>query len=170
MSVNLAESGGALSSTSSTGAQNAVTLAIVDNELLSFETATLTGTDCYNLTTLYRGLFGTVATSHASGAPFARLDTAVFEYDLPANYIGQTIYLKFQSFNIFGGGFQDLSACAVYSFVPTGQGVSDPIAAQLATHVALDLGLVTQTPPAASGDLGGFVGAILDAIDLGTAS
>jgi hypothetical protein len=111
-----------------------------------------------------------VATSHTSGAPFARLDTAIFEYDLPANYIGQTIYLKFQSFNIFGGGFQDLSACAVYSFMPTGQGVSDPITAQLATHVALDLGLVTQTPVAASGDLGGLVGAILDAIDLGIAS
>ena len=168
--VTLAESGGVLASTSASAAQNGATLLIVDSELLSYETATLTSTDAYNLTTLYRGLYGTVAAAHASGAPFARLDTGIFEYQLPANYIGQTIYLKFQSFNIFGGGLQDLSACAVYSLTPKGLGVSDPIAAQLATRVALDLGLVTQTPAAASGDLGELVGAVLDGIDLGTAS
>ncbi len=41
--------------------------------------------------------------------------------------------------------------------------------AQLASGIALDLGLVTQTPPAADGDLGATNGAILDGIDLGTA-
>jgi hypothetical protein len=169
LSVSLAESNGALTSTSAAGAQNAATLSIVDAELLSFETATLSGTNAYNLTSLYRGLYGTLAAAHSIGAPFARLDSAVFKYDLPANYIGHAIYLKFQSFNIFGGGAQDLSTCAVYTYTPSGAGASDPITAQLETGISLDLGLVTQTPPVASGDLGALIGAVLDAVDLGTA-
>ncbi len=169
LSVSLTESNGQLSGTSVAGAQNGATLCVVDNEFLAFETATLTGTNAYNLTTLYRGLYGSLAAAHSIGASFARLDQSVFEYDLPANYIGQTIYLKFQSFNIFGAGLQDLSVCAVYTYTPSGAGASDPIAAQLATGLSLDLGLVTQTPPLASGDLGALTGAVLDAVDLGTA-
>lgn len=170
VSVGLAESHGALTSTSASGAQNGATLCLIDNELLSFETATLTGTNAYNLTTLYRGLWGSQPAAHPSGAPFARLDDAIFKYDLPANYIGQTIYLKFQSFNVFGSGLQDLATCAAYAYVPSGSGTSDPIMAQLATGIALDLGLVTQTPATVSGDLGAIAGAVFDGIDLGQVS
>lgn len=167
LSVSLAESAGTLASTSASGAQNGATLCLIDNELLSFETAILAGTNAYNVTTLYRGLCGSLPASHATGAPFARLDDAIFAYDLPANYIGQTIYLKFQSFNVFGSGVQDLSTCTAYPYTASGSGVGDPITAQLATGIALDLGAVTQTPAAASGDLGALVGAILDGVDLG---
>ena len=169
LSVSLAESVGVLGSTSASAAQNAVTLCIVDNELLSFETATLASANIYNLTTLYRGLFGTPAVAHVLSAPFARLDNSVFKFDLPANYIGQTIFLKFQGFNLLGQQVQDLSACTVYSFAPAGMGVSNPIVAQLESGIALDLGLVTQTPPAADGDLGTTNSAVLDGVDLGTA-
>ncbi len=168
LSVSLAESDGVLSSTSASAAQNAVTLCIVDGELLSFEIATLAGANTYNLTALYRGLYGTFAVAHGSGAPFARLDNSIFKFDLPANYIGQTAYLKFQGFNLLGQQVEDLSACAVHSFAPAGAGVSNPIMAQLASGIALDLGLVTQTPPAAGGDLGATNSAVLDGLALGT--
>lgn len=168
LAVNLAESNGALSSTSSAGLQNAVTLSMVDNELLAFETATLTAANAYHLTTLARGLYGTAAASHAAAAPFTLLDAAIFRYALPSNYFGQTIYLKFQSFNIFGGGQQDLATCVAYSYAPAGGGLADPIAAQLASGLAIDLGQVTATPGIAD-DFGALTGAVIGAVDLGTA-
>ncbi len=168
LSVSLAESDGVLTGTSASAAQNAVTLCIVDGELLSFETATLVEGNAYNLTTLYRGLYGTPAVAHVSGAPFARLDNSIFKFDLPPNYIGQIVYLKFQGFNLLGQQTQDLSACAVYGFAPAGAGVGNPIMAQLASGIALDLGVVTQSPSAA-GDFGATNSAILDGADLGTA-
>ena len=59
LAVNLAESGGVLSSGSAADAQLGNTLCIVDSELVSYETATLTSANNYSLTTLYRGLYGT---------------------------------------------------------------------------------------------------------------
>ncbi len=169
LSVNLAESAGALSGTSQASAQQGATRSLVDGELLAYESATLTGTSAYNLTGLQRGLYGTAPTAHSSGAPFARLDGAVVAYDLPSNYIGQTLYFKFQSFNVFGAGVQSLSTCAVYTYVPAGAGVADPIAAQLAGGMPLDLGFVNLTPALADdfGTVGPSV--VLGALDLGTA-
>jgi hypothetical protein len=69
LSVSLVESGGALSGGTTADAQNGVTLCLVDNELLAYATATLTGTNAYNLTYLYRGFYGTAAAAHATGAP-----------------------------------------------------------------------------------------------------
>ena len=144
LSVNLAESGGALSSGTALDAQLGNTLCIVDSELLSFATATLASANTYSLTTLYRGLYGTTAAAHASGAPFARLDSAIFEYDLPAQYVGKTLYIKLQSFNIFGSGVQDLSVCAAYSFTPTGVAIDHPAAEALLVSSSMDFGLTTE--------------------------
>ncbi len=80
---------------------------------------------------MYRGLYGTAAAAHSTGAPFARLDDAVFEYDLPAQYVGQTLYIKLQSFNVFGGGVQELSSCAAYTYTPTGVAIDHPVARAL---------------------------------------
>jgi len=99
-----------------------VTLSYVDGELLSYEDVTLTGADLYDADNLYRGLYGSTIGSHATGTQFARLDDAVFKYDLPEAYIGQTLYLKFQSYNIFGGGVEDISSVTVYTYTPTGTG------------------------------------------------
>ncbi len=122
LSVNLNESGGTLSSGTSADASNYRTLCYCDGELLSFETATLTGTGLYNLTALYRGLYGTTAAGHASGTQFVRLDQQVFQYDLPEAYVGVPITVKLQSFNIWGGGVQDISTCTAYSYTPVGTG------------------------------------------------
>jgi hypothetical protein len=153
LAVNLVESGGVLSSGSAADAALGNTLCIVDSELVSYETAALTSANHYSLTTLYRGLCNSAIAAHSSGAPFARLDNAVFEYDLPPQYIGQTFYLKFQSFNVFGGGLQALSSCAAYAYTPTGGGVDHPIAAAMPAASSLDFGPVTATP-AVSDDFG----------------
>ena len=122
LAVDLAEStevgDNALTGTSQAAAQAGATLSLIDSELLAYEVATLTSGTAYNLTGLARGLSGSVGAGHSSGAQFFRLDGAIVKYDLPANFVGKTIYFKFQSFNVFGGGAQDLSTVAVYPFTP----------------------------------------------------
>jgi hypothetical protein len=143
LSVSLIESGGALASGTDSDAQNGVTLCLVDNELLAYATATLTGTNAYNLTYLYRGLYGTATVAHSNGAPFTRVDSAVFQYPLPAAFIGIPLSLKFQSFNIFGQSVEDLSECAVYTYTPTGYGSPiGPVTQALLIGTNLDFGLV----------------------------
>ena len=121
--VDLTESAGSLQSVSATDAANAVTLCYLGGELISFRDATLISANKYTLGgQLYRGLYGSVIGAHAANSDFARLDEAIFKYDLPPQYIGQTLYFKFQSYNIYGRGTQDLTACTAYTFAPAGAG------------------------------------------------
>jgi hypothetical protein len=169
LAVDLAESGGALDSGSAADAAAAVTLAIVDHEFISYETATLTAANTYSLTTLYRGLYGSTPAAHASEAPFARLDTAIFEYDLPANLIGQELFLKFQSFNTFGNAVEDISTCAVTTYTPVGSGVLGPVAQALAAGTSLDYRLATETV-SETDDFGLASDPYSTLIDMGTVS
>lgn len=170
IAVNLVESGGTLSTTTLASAQLGATLCLVDNELLSFETATLTAPNCYSLSGLQRGLYGTTPTAHVAGASFAYLaSSAVLTETIPAAWIGQTVWLKFQSFNIFGAGVQDLSTCVAYPFNSSGAGVAHPIAVQLATGVSLDLGSVS-TAATIADDFGQVIAGATGTVDLGTVS
>ncbi len=167
LSVNLAESGGTLSGTSFAGAQTGLTLSLVDSELLAYESAILTGTNAYNLTGLQRGLDGSPPAAHASGAPFARLDSAVLKYDLPEAYVGVTLYFKFVSSNVFGLGGQSIAACAVYTYTPKGAGALGPVAQALALGTNLDYLLASQAV-SESDDFGFASDPYATAIDLGT--
>jgi len=123
LKVNMAMSKGELEDAASgIDAANGVTRSYVDGEILSYENATLTGTDLYDLDDLYRAQYGSTGGTHAIGTNFARLDSSIFKYDLPEEYIGVPLYLKFQSYNIFGGGVEDISTVAVYTITPTGKG------------------------------------------------
>jgi hypothetical protein len=168
LSVSLIESGGQLANATNADAKNGVTLCLVDNELLAYGTSTLTGTDAYNLTYLYRGLYGTTAVAHSRGASFVRLDSAIFQYNLPAAFVGVTLYMKFQSFNIFGQSVEDLSECAVYTYTPSGAGQSiGPVTQALVAGTSLDFRLVTEV--VSETDQWGIVtdGFLLASVDLG---
>lgn len=121
--VDLTESTGSLLSVTAPEAANNATLSYLGGEFISYEIATLTSAYHYMLgTELFRGLYGTTPGSHASGVDFARLDGNIFKYNLPAAYIGVPLLFKFQSFNIFGSGVQDLATCTAYPFTPSGTG------------------------------------------------
>ncbi len=168
LSVNLAESGGTLSSGTAVDAQNGVTLCLVDNELLSYETATLTSANAYNLTTLYRGVDGTSPAAHSIGAPFVRVDDTIFQYALPASFIGVTIYVKLQSFNVFGQAIEDLAECQVFTYTPTGAGSPiGPVTQALQLGQNLDFG--SASAAVTESDQWGIVtdGIMLAKIDLG---
>ena len=91
-------------------------------EFLSYQTATLTGANTYDLTTLFRGLYGTAASPHETGSLFARLDNSMFGLPLPPPYVGVKLYIKLQSFNVFNAGVQELSDATPYTFMPSGIG------------------------------------------------
>jgi hypothetical protein len=122
LSVDLSESRGLLSSVSVLDAENLATLSWADGELLAYQNAVLTAPHQYDLTRLYRGAYGTPITDHAAGGQFVRLDRAVGRFPYPENLIGQTIYFKFVSLNVVGGGLQDLSAVPAYPYTITGAG------------------------------------------------
>lgn len=118
--------GGTLASVDAATAAAGLNLIWVDGELISFQTATLTGTNAYNLTGLYRGLYGTSPGAHASGASWGKLDNAVFRYQIPTSQLGATVYVKLVSFNIYGGGLRDISSETAYTFTPTQQKLPTP--------------------------------------------
>lgn len=122
LKVSLLMSGGDLEDASPSDAEAGATVSYVDGEFISYENVTLTGTNAYDLDNLWRGQYGIATNAHASGSNFARLDESIFKYDLPPEYIGTTLYVKFQSFNSFGGGVQDLADCTAYTYTPTGAG------------------------------------------------
>ena len=113
---------------------NFTTAAPAGGELLAYGAVSATGTFANDLTYLERGLYGTTGSSFTGGgrtpAFFTRIDlgelntppNSVLTYNLPAQYVGVTVNVKFQSFNVFGEATQDISAVTAYSYTPSGQG------------------------------------------------
>jgi hypothetical protein len=167
LAVDLTMSGGILQSVSSISAASGVTLCYCDGEYLSYTTATLTAVNKYSLTGLYRGSGGLLPSAHLSGTQFCVLDTAILKYDVPTADIGQTIWLKFQSVNIFGGGVQDLSTCTAYSHIILGTGITGAVTQTLSTGTPMDYGSVTSTL-SESDDFGTVADVVATYIDLGS--
>lgn len=122
-SVNLGLGAGTLLSVTQADADQLLTLCLVDNELISFETATLTGAYQYNLTYLRRSVYNSAIAAHAFGARFVRLDNKILRYALLQCFpfqdaaVGQTVYFKFVSFNLYGFAKQTLDQVTAYPFI-----------------------------------------------------
>lgn len=122
LAVDLTQSRGNLLPGSQNDADQGHTLCLVDQELVTYEQASLTAQYKYNLGKngssagyLRRGFYGTTIASHASGAPFARLrEGSYFTIGYSAAQVGQTIYVKLLSFNLWGGSRQSLDAVSSY--------------------------------------------------------
>jgi hypothetical protein len=96
---------------------NLRTLIYVDGEIMAFQNAALTGAGTYNLTTLRRAQYGSTAGVHAIGSQFARIDGGIFRVPFDVGMMGQTVYFKFCSFNIFQKAYQSLGAVTAYPHV-----------------------------------------------------
>ena len=97
------------------------TASMVGGEMLAYGHAVNTSTFGASLTYLRRGIYGTAHAAHGIGAPFTRLNpAATLIYPLPQEYVGQPLWFKFPSFNIFGRGTQAISAVPAYTFTPAG--------------------------------------------------
>jgi putative tail protein len=129
LSVDLTQSNGALASATTNAALALSDPCYLGGEIVGYADATLTAAYRYNLTYLPRGAFGTASAivDHPAGTPFARLDSAVFQYAYNQHNIGATLYFKFQSFNVWGGGAQSLDDCTAYSYQVTGSALASPL-------------------------------------------
>lgn len=114
--VDLTESFGDLVSVTQSEADQLLTVSIVDDEFLAYETATLIAPNTYQLSYLRRGLYGSSQSTHVS-APFARLDSSIFTFPYQASQIGQVVYIKFTSFNVFQAGEQNLADVVAFPYV-----------------------------------------------------
>jgi hypothetical protein len=115
LSVDLVQSIGALESYSQAQADKFQSLALVDQELVAYTTATLGAGYRYALTGyLRRGLFGTNITEHFATAPFAALDGTEFQDSYQTTDIGKTRWYKFTSFNLAGQQEEDISTVTPY--------------------------------------------------------
>jgi hypothetical protein len=121
LAVDLTQSTGTLAGGSASDADNFRTLCYVDNELISFQAATLTSAFHYNLATrLRRGVFGSPIATHNIGSVFLRLDDGVFVWEADPTLVGTTIFFKFTSFNRMGLMEQSLANATAYSFAFNG--------------------------------------------------
>lgn len=126
LSVDLTESLGSLATGSSASADVGQYLGGIQSspgktEVISYGTATLTSAYNYDLTYLMRGLYDTPPNgAWVVGSTFCLFDAGVFKYNLDPSMVNATLNIKFQSFNVFGNGLQDLSTCTEYTYNPNG--------------------------------------------------
>jgi len=140
LKVDLTESLGTLPNISTADENNFVFPCFVEGattcayELGCYSAATLTAAHKYTLPASPNGLRRAVyhqpisgAVDHPFGKRFAFLGAVndpspagIFKTPLQPIWIGQTLFFKFQAFNLFGMGIQDLSACTAYSYIPGG--------------------------------------------------
>lgn len=102
---------------SQTDADNFVTLAMIDSEVIAYETAALQAANTYKLGYLRRGGYGSTNMAHNAGAPFVRLDDSIFRIPVDPSLIGSTVYLKFLSINAFGRTPRTLADETAYTYV-----------------------------------------------------
>jgi hypothetical protein len=123
LAVDLTESNGSLSTHSQQIADGFADPCFVESasgfEVVCPTVAALTSAEHYSMAAyIRRGVGGTTIASHASGKRFAVLDGSVLMIDLPAQWVGKTIHLKFQAYNKLQGQVNDLSRCVDYTFTP----------------------------------------------------
>jgi len=119
LKVDLSNSLGALSSTTAAQMNAGATLSLIDNELVGYQNASLTAANKYDLAPLRRGLYGTSPAAHSIGAKYVRLDDAIFKIKYKSLNVGNTIYVKLPSFNIYGRALEDISTVPAYTLALT---------------------------------------------------
>lgn len=140
LSIELDGMGGTLLSASAADAAALNTLFYVGGanpEFMAYQTATLTGTNTYDLTGLVRGAYGSAEAPHAAYDPIIRLDnTLARSGSLDLSLVGSTIHFKFQSFNVWGGGLESLESLTAYNYTISGlQATGNAVSGLTATAI-----------------------------------
>jgi hypothetical protein len=103
------------------------TLCFCGGEWFAYRDSALGGVYNYVLTRLQRGLFGSGFGAHAAASPFLRVDPpSVFRFPLREDQVGKTLYIKFASRNVYGGGQQALADVDPYTYVIKGTALNAP--------------------------------------------
>lgn len=120
LAVDTTVSAATLLAATTADADALATLCWVGGELIAYRDATLTSAYHYDLGYLRRGCFQTAPASHPAGTAFIRLDGAPARIPYFPADVGSTLYVKLQSFNLTGGGLQDLSGLTPFTYLVVG--------------------------------------------------
>lgn len=121
LAVDMAASNGQLPSASVTERDALSTLCYVDGEWVSYATSSNPTGTATNLTSLRRGVWGSVNGAHASGAAFAKVSAETFRIDIDAARVGSTLRVRLRSYNKWGNALQEMADVATYSVVIAAQ-------------------------------------------------
>lgn len=116
LTVSTLESGGSPPTISTLDASDGLVPYYVGGEFMSIQTSIDLGSFQYQLTNLWRGLYGSSASAHSSGDTFIRIDDSVLRFPLPAEYVGRTTYFRFVSSG------ETLAGAMPYTHAPSGSG------------------------------------------------
>lgn len=165
---------GELFNVSKAQADSLSTLCKVGSEYLSFQNATLTGSDgltnnSYNLTYLRRGAFSSPDVAHSATDPtentFVRLDSQIYKYSFDPSLAGKTVYFKFPAFNRLGNQLQALGNVPAFPYTIGGANTSNNMTVdsvldpggETASIRIYKIGSVPGTPGSASLDNGATI-------------
>ena len=101
---------------------NNALLMYCNGEFFSYQNANLTSQYKYTLTPLNRSVYTSAATTHIAGDLVSKIeDATVIKIPFTDTQIGQTIYIKLPSFNVYGGGYQSLADVNPFTHKITGE-------------------------------------------------
>lgn len=116
-----------LSGTALDFANNAM-LFYCNGEILSYQNATLTSQYKYTLSPLHRGLYNSLQSNHVNGDLISRIEkTTAIQIPFTDAQIGQTIYIKLPSFNVYGSGYQNIADVQPFTHKITGESYQSPL-------------------------------------------
>lgn len=122
LQVDFSYSGAEPAAASTAAADQGATLCLINDaapELVSYSTITNTVADVWSAGTyIRRGQQNTPIGSHAAGVPVIRIDATIFQFPYLALQAGKSAYVKFQPYNLWGGGVTPLENCIAYTTIP----------------------------------------------------
>ena len=126
--INTTISNALMSSIGSAAYNNNANLMYCNGEFLNYQNATLTATNFYTLTPMQRALYNSQLITHTAGDLISLIDTnAVMQIPFTPDQIGQTLYVKLPSFNLFGSARQDISTIAPHTYKISGTSYQSPL-------------------------------------------
>jgi len=125
--VDLSQSNGELLSASQQEALNLATLCWIDGEFMAYQNATLTAANKFDLSFFVRGAYESDISAHAVGSQFVRCDDGLLKIPFTQDRIGQTLYIKFLSFNVYGGAQQALETVSAFTYTFQGTAYKSPL-------------------------------------------
>jgi len=128
ITVNMAMSNSSMISGSAIDFSNNSPLYYVGEELLSYQNVTLTAQYQYSLNPLNRGLYGTTSSVKTAGTLISQVvESAVLKIPFMDTQIGQQIYIKLPSKNVYGGGMQSITDVAPIVYTISGNAYQSPL-------------------------------------------
>lgn len=136
LSVDLGISHGGLNTATEKDRDGLVTLCYVGEarpvgsggELLSYATATATGSYTYDVSSLRRGCLGTVPEDHGNGDRFLFIDSRVLRLAVPESRLGGTLSVRIRGFDENHHAFRDLDDIIPVSYaLPARKGAVLPL-------------------------------------------